>query len=90
MNYFEDIITDPSLFRAKYFDPSKSCVVGIGCTSAELAEAVEKARPTFQDNIDFVETENEKPEIVSQWTGGIGKGIYQIYSSIVDFSNRTK
>ena len=45
-------------------------VVGIGVTSEELKNAVQKAAPTFE-NSDFVPAENTKSEIVSQWTGGI-------------------
>ena len=45
-------------------------VVGIGVTSEELKNAVKQAVPIFEKS-DFVEAENTKSDIVSQWTGGI-------------------
>jgi len=56
--------------RQKYFDPNKTCVVGIGVTTDELRSSVSKTIPLLK-NPSWESTNFAEEEYVSQWTGGI-------------------
>lgn len=59
--------------RQNYFDPNKTCVVGIGVTTDELKSSVSKTIPLLE-NPSWEPAIAEDKEYVSQWTGGI---VYQ-------------
>jgi len=59
--------------RQSYFDPNKTCVVGIGVTTDELKSSVSKTIPLLE-NPSWEPAIAEDKEYVSQWTGGI---VYQ-------------
>jgi len=57
--------------RQNYFDPNKTCVVGIGVTTDELKSSVSKTLPLLENPSWEPNVSKDKDEYVSQWTGGI-------------------